>query len=64
MNYLHDWVFHYNTYTNKWEATTRDNYTQLFSGGDKVLRTTKFESLLALLTKAKGDINKAFNLIK
>jgi hypothetical protein len=29
---LYDWIFHVNPYTDKVEATTRDNYHALFSG--------------------------------
>lgn len=62
---LHDWLFHYNIYTNKWEAVKRDNYSELFSG-DKgnVLKSSRIETLIELISKTNGDKAKLNNLVK
>lgn len=57
-SYLHDWVFHYNPYTNSWAAFPRDYYTQYWNGYDdkNILRSKHINVLVDLLHKAKGDV--------
>lgn len=64
-NVLHDWVFHYNTYTNKWEGATRDNYHNIFSSNKEgVIRSSRIETLINLIERTNGDIAKMNKLAK
>jgi hypothetical protein len=56
---LHDYVFHFNAYTEKWSATTRDHYHELFSG-DKgnTISSSSVNTLVSLIKKYRGDIKK------
>lgn len=61
---LHDWIFHYNTYTNNWEAAKREHYVYLFSdrGSVHVIKSAKHSVLVELINRY-GDaevINKKF----
>lgn len=57
MNKLYNWVFHFNPHTNLWNAVTRDNYNELFSGGKNVLRSKEINTLIKLITKLDGYMN-------
>lgn len=56
-SYLHDWVFHFNPYTEQWAAIHRDHYVDYWNGyqGKNVLRAKYINVLVDLLHKAKGD---------
>ena len=64
-NYIHDFIFHFNTYTSKWNAVTRDNYNELFSG-DKgnVISSSSIQTLEYLINKYQGDVNKIKSNVK
>jgi hypothetical protein len=65
MKELSNWVFHYNSATNTWDATTRDNYTNLFSDrSNGVISSSRFETLVDLIYKAKGNINLIHKIAK
>lgn len=57
---LYGWVFTYNTYTKNWHVTDRDNYHKLFSDTfhGNVLRSKDINTLIEIIIKNKGDINK------
>jgi hypothetical protein len=61
---IHDFLFHLNEITNKWETAPRDSYNELFSGGDNVIRSSKIETLISLIKKYDGDINKIKKNVK
>jgi len=64
--YLYDWVFHHNPYTNQWAAISRDIYTQYWDKYDLpgVIRSSKIETLLELLHKSKGDMDLLNEIVK
>jgi hypothetical protein len=65
MNNLHDWIFHYNVYTSKWEAAKRDNYTDLFSSRkENILRSSRIETLVEIIRKTNGEKKKINQLVK
>jgi hypothetical protein len=59
-NELHDWIFHFNVYTNNWEAAKREHYVYLFSdrGAGHVISSHRIDVLTELIIKTKGDISK------
>jgi hypothetical protein len=59
LDYLNDWVFHFNPYTNQWAAIPRETYNQYWNDYKNagVLRSKHLNTLLDLLHKAKGNIN-------
>jgi hypothetical protein len=53
---LYDYVLHFNPYNNTWNAIPRDKYNEYWSnhkGVDGVISSSKFETLIELITK--GD---------
>lgn len=60
LSYLHDWVFHFNTYTEEWAAVPREIYNQYWSDRNAkgVIRSNELNTLLEMLHKTKGDISK------
>lgn len=50
---LHDWIFHYNIYTENWEAAKREHYVYLFSGSkpEYVIKSKRVEVLVQLINK-------------
>lgn len=65
MSNLHDWIFHYNVYTKKWEGVIRDNYAKLFSdqNSNDILRSSKIETLIEIIEKTNGDEKAISKLI-
>lgn len=59
-----DWLFHYNNITKLWNAVKRDNYHQLFNGGENVLKSSKFETLIELISKTNGSNKLIKKLVK
>jgi hypothetical protein len=64
-NSLYDWIFRYNSYTNNWCATQRDNYHDLFSDvdSDEVLKSSSIETLIEIINKINGDINNIKSIL-
>jgi len=62
---LHNWVFNYNAYKMEWAAVERDHYPLLFSNRTSplVLRSSRFETLVEIVTKTNGDRKKINKLI-
>ena len=60
VDYLYDWVFHFNIYTNKWAAMRRDDYTEYWSDSNlpNIIRSSSFQTLLEILHKVQGDVSK------
>ena len=57
LNYLEDWVFHYNALSNQWAAIPREKYNEYWNSYDHpdVLRSKHLNTLLDLLHKSKGE---------
>lgn len=55
--YLHDWIFHFNSHTEYWNAVPRETYTEYWNdySNPTVLRSKNLNTLLELLHKSKGD---------
>jgi hypothetical protein len=60
---LYGWLFHYNPFRNRWEAVHKDNYSDLFSGGNHVLRHTSRAILEKIIVENDGKISKPMNLV-
>lgn len=62
--YMHDWVFHFNPYTNLWNAIPRDLYTKYWDDSqlEGVLRSKDINTLLYLLHRTKGDISEIYKI--
>jgi len=63
--YLYDWVFHYNPYSNQWAAIPRDLYNQYWDDYELegVIRSSSYNTLLEILHKTEGnDIEKKLNI--
>jgi len=60
MEHLQNWVFHYNTYTSQWAAIPRDLYNEYWSNYTtaEILRSSNIETLISLISKHKGDVDK------
>lgn len=60
VDYLYDWVFHYNIYMDVWSAIPRDKYTDYWSDSNKegIIRSTSFNTLIEILHRTKGDISQ------
>ena len=52
-SYLHDWVFHFNAYTEYWHAIPRDGYNEYWSDS-KDPRVIKSRDFYVLLQKVKN----------
>jgi len=59
-DYLYDWVFHYNIYTDTWAAITRDSYTDYWSDSNLpgVIKSSSFTTLIEILHRIKGDVSQ------
>jgi hypothetical protein len=66
MEKLEGWIFTFNSFTGKWQATKRENYALLFNDiqNSKVLKSSKFETLQELIIKTDGDSKKLNKLIR
>ena len=54
--HLHDWVFHYNHYTQKWDATTRENQNALFNDNSNgVLSSKDIWTLIEIINRTNGN---------
>lgn len=62
---LQDWVFHYNEYRERWEATKRDSYNELWNGDEgNIIRSKNVDTLISLIIRGEGDIAKINKLVK
>lgn len=59
LDYLNDWVFHFNPYADQWAAVPRETYSEYWNNfkHHSVLRSKHLNTLLDLLHKSKGDVN-------
>jgi len=57
MTDLHNYVFHYNQYTNLWNAIPRDLYNQYWSNRKlkQVLSSKDLDTLIELINKISND---------
>jgi hypothetical protein len=57
MTDLHNYVFHYNQYTNLWNAIPRDLYNQYWSNRKlkQVLSSKDLDTLLELINRISTD---------
>jgi hypothetical protein len=66
LEYLHNWVFHYNHIAQEWAAIPREIYTEYWNdyNNKSVLRSPELHILITILQETKGDrkvIEKIFN---
>lgn len=63
---LYDWVFRFNPYDDRWYATKRDNYPELFGHikSDDVLMSKNISDLVYIIKKTNGDKSKIKRLLK
>jgi hypothetical protein len=55
--HLHNWVFHFNPYTQLWAAIPRDHYDKYWNDAadTRMLRSTRLDTLLSILARTEGD---------
>jgi hypothetical protein len=65
-DFMGDWVFHYNPYTQLWNAIPRAIYQIYWSNIELsgVLRSKHLNTLLDLLHKCKGDVEMIKDITK
>lgn len=63
---LYEWVFHYNSYTELWNAFQRKDYTQYFNNHNDptltVIRSREIKTLVDILIRLNGDETKIADL--
>lgn len=63
---LYEWVFHYNNYTELWNAFQRKDYTQYFNDPNDpamtVIRSREIKTLVDILLRINGDETKIADL--
>lgn len=66
MQQLEGWEFIYSPHINKWLTTQRENRNLLYNDMDnkKVLKSSKITTLIDLIIKTEGNIDKLNKLIK
>jgi len=64
--YLNNWVFHFNGFTNNWYAIPREHYLEYFqnSKSKNVLKSSDINTLLEILHKVKGDASLVKSVLK
>jgi hypothetical protein len=62
---LYNWVFHYNEYTDLWNAIPRDYYSDYWNNSncEHILSSSSIETLKELIYKTSGDKEKIEKLI-
>lgn len=65
LNYLNDWVFHFNSFTEQWAAVPREIYNEYWNDYKhaSVFKSKNISTLLELLHKSKGDVGKIEHII-
>jgi hypothetical protein len=55
--FMYNWIFHFNPFTEVWNAIPRDFYNEYWSDGEnpRILRSRNISDLKDLLYKAHGD---------
>jgi hypothetical protein len=55
--FMYNWVFHFNPFTEIWNAIPRDFYNEYWSDGEnpRILRSKNISDLKDLLYKTHGD---------
>lgn len=55
--HMHDWVFHFNCFTNTWAAIPRELYQQYWSDANikGVYHSSKIDTLIDIVTKLAKD---------
>jgi len=61
---LYKWLFHYNIYTHKWCAFTREDYLDYFNGKKEPISSSNINTLIEIIEKTDGDLSKILNLEK
>lgn len=63
---LYNWIFHYNPWTDMWNAFPREKHNDYFNdpydSSMVVIRSSKIETLISLLYRIDGDPEKLDNL--
>lgn len=59
LDYLNDWVFHFNIHAEQWAAIPREIYNEYWNDYKHagVLRSKHLNTLLDLLHKSKGNVD-------
>jgi hypothetical protein len=57
LEYLTDWLFHYNAENKEWAAIPRGTYSEYWNNysNSEILRSKELNTLLEILHKTKGD---------
>ena len=65
-NNLYDWVFRFNPMDQKWYATKRDNYNDLFSNinSEHIIKSGSINTLIEIINKTDGNKTKIKKLLK
>lgn len=63
---FNDWVFHFNPYSQMWNAAKRENYNDLFNNASSknVITSSKIDTLIHLIQITDGNISKMNKLAK
>jgi len=63
---LYDYVFHFNPHLGTWAAIPRSLYSEYWNDFtlEGVIRSSKYETLISILCKTKGDSTKIKELVK
>ena len=63
--HLHNWVFNYNPYSEKWAAIPRDMYNDYWNNSEAVgiIKSSSFPTLLEIVNKTEGtDIENKLDI--
>lgn len=63
-NHVSDWLFNYSYITKTWRAVKRDDQFQLFNGGSGRIESKSFSTLLDIINRTDGNIEKIKSLLK
>jgi hypothetical protein len=57
--FMHDWVFHYSPFEDRWAAIPRDNYVDYWNdrAHKNIMRSKHLNTLVDLLYKCKGNVD-------
>lgn len=58
------WLFTFNPYTDRWNATTSDHKEELFSGGKHVVHAREIDSIETMIIKHDGKLDEILKHIK
>lgn len=63
--FLNDWLFHYNPYTEIWSAFVREDMIDYFNGKkpSSLLQSSKHSTLVDIIIKGEGEIKKIKKVI-